>query len=150
MAGIFTEGLTLHTSYTGSEMIPIDTKKANGAEPQSARISLASMLGAPLLEGTTSIADSLAIPVTHAYVAKTTGGDAEVLTLADGVPGQILTISCVTHGGGDGTLTAATASGWSTAVFGAAKDTMTFRYINDTIGWVVMGSTGTSGEPVIT
>ena len=148
MAGIFTEGLTLHTSYTGSEMIPIDTKKANGAEPQSARISLASLLGSPLLEGTTQGTGVLPVPVTHAYVAKVTGGG-EALTLADGVPGQFLTIS-ITTDGGSGTITAATKSGWATMVLADVKDTATFRYINDTIGWVVIGTTGTAGEPVIT
>jgi hypothetical protein len=149
MAGIFTEGLTLHTGFTGEEMIPIDTKKANGAEPQSARISLASMLGTPSLASVASIADSLAIPVTAAYVAKATGSDAEALTLADGVPGQVLTVSLDTDGGGDGTLTPATSTGWATAVFADAGDSVTFKYINDTVGWVVIGSAGVAAPPVI-
>ena len=59
---------------------------------------------------TTVAADVLAIPVTHGYVAKTTGGDAEALTLANGEPGQILIVGLITDGGGDGTLTPATAS----------------------------------------
>jgi len=37
-------------------------------------------------------AATLAIPVTHAHVSKTTGG-AEALTLANGTTGQILTIT---------------------------------------------------------
>jgi len=61
---------------------------------------------------TTSAADSLAIPVTHLRVAKTTGADAEALTLADGKPGQILLIDVVTDGGGTGTLTPATKTGF--------------------------------------
>ena len=40
-------------------------------------------------------ADALAIPVTHAIVNKTTGGDAEALTIVDGKPGQLLTILLV-------------------------------------------------------
>ncbi|MBU0792175.1 MAG: hypothetical protein KKC55_17160, partial [Gammaproteobacteria bacterium] len=67
--------------------------------------------------GTTVAADVLAIPVTHAYVAKTTGGDAEALTLANGKPGQVLVIYLATDGGGDGTLTPVTATGWATIVF---------------------------------
>ena len=102
------------------------------------------------LEGsTTSIADSLAIPVTAAYVAKTTGADAEALTLADGVPGQILTVSLVVDGGGDGTLTPATSSGWATMVFADAGDTGTFFFPDTTIGWVVLGTTGVAAPPVI-
>jgi hypothetical protein len=50
---------------------------------------------------TTVAADVLAIPVTHGYVAKTTGADAEALTLADGYNGQILVINLTTDGGGD-------------------------------------------------
>lgn len=98
---------------------------------------------------TTSAADSLAIPVTHRYVAKTTGGDAEALTLADGVPGQRITISLVTDGGGDGTLTPATCTGFATIVFADAKDTATLEYIDDTIGWILIGSYGTAAPPVV-
>ena len=99
---------------------------------------------------TTSAADSLAIPVTHAYVAKTTGADAEALTLADGKPSQILFIDLTTDGGGDGTLTPATATGWATIVFADAGDRATLLYINDTIGWVIIGLSGVSGPPVTT
>ena len=56
-------------------------------------------------------ADVLAIPVTHAHVAKTTGGDGEALTLANGKPNQILSIIITVDGGGTGTLTPATATG---------------------------------------
>ena len=40
------------------------------------------------IAGTTSAADSLAIPLTHTVVTKTTGADAEALTLADGDAGD--------------------------------------------------------------
>lgn len=94
-------------------------------------------------------ADVLAIPVTHRYVAKTTGGDAEALTLADGQPGQQITISLVVDGGGTGTLTPATKSGFATVVLADAKDTVTLEYVDDTTGWVVVGATGTAAPPVI-
>ena len=99
---------------------------------------------------TTSIADSLAIPVTHAYVAKTTGGDAEALTLADGKPSQMLLIDLTTDGGGDGTLTPATATGWATIVFADAGDRATLLYVDDTIGWVILGLSGVAAPPVPT
>jgi len=89
----------------------------------------------------------LAIPVTHAHVSKTTGG-AEALTLANGVPGQILTITLVTDGG-DGTLTPATKTGFSTIVFADAKDSAALRYIDDTVGWVLLGTAGVAAPPVI-
>jgi hypothetical protein len=99
---------------------------------------------------TTSIADSLAIPITHAYVAKTTGGDAEALTLANGENGQILTIALVTDGGGVGTLTPVTCSGFATIAFEDAGDNVTLMYIDDTVGWIILGTAGVAAPPVIT
>lgn len=98
--------------------------------------------------GTTSAADSLAIPITHSYVGKTTGGDAEALTLADGVPGQILTIALETDGGGTGTLTPTTASGFVSIAFADAGDIATLMYVDDTVGWVILGTAGVAAPPV--
>jgi len=94
-------------------------------------------------------ADVLVIPVTKPLVLKTTGADAEALTLANGHPGQVLVINLVTDGGGDGTLTPATATGWVTAVLADAGDSLTLMYVNDTLGWIVLGATGVSGPPAI-
>lgn len=93
-----------------------------------------------LLGATTVAADVLAIPVTHAFVAKTTGADAEALTLANGTVGQMLTIYHVVDGGGDGTLTPATAAGWVSAVFDDAGDNLTLQYTN--AGWVIRSNSG--------
>ena len=98
----------------------------------------------------TVILDVLAIPVTHAIVQKTTGGDAEALTLADGIPGQLLIIHLVTDGGGDGTLTPVTATGWATIVFADVKDQVVLYYVDDTIGWIILGLSGTAGPPAHT
>ena len=98
----------------------------------------------------TSAADSLAIPVTARYVAKTTGADAEALTLANGVPGQRLNIALVTDGGGVGTLTPATSSGFATIVFADAGDIADLEYVDDTVGWVLVGTAGVAAPPVIT
>lgn len=100
--------------------------------------------------GTTSAADSLAIPVTHSYVAKTTGADAEALTLANGEDGQVLVLSLVTDGGGTGTLTPATCSGFATIVFADAGDTAVLLYVDDTVGWVIVGLSGVAAPPAIT
>lgn len=94
--------------------------------------------------------DVLAIPVTHRSVAKTTGGDAEALTLANGTPGQRLNIALVADGGGDGTLTPATATGWATIVFADAGDIVDLEYVDDTVGWIIVGSAGVAAPPVIT
>jgi hypothetical protein len=92
-------------------------------------------------------AATLAIPVTHRFVNKATGG-VEALTLADGEPGQWLTITLSTDGG-DGTLTPATKTGFATIVFADVKDTATLYYVNDTIGWILIGYYGTAAPPVV-
>jgi hypothetical protein len=104
----------------------------------------------PTLATTTVAADVLAIPVTHQYVAKTTGADAEALTLANGVAGQILVIELSTDGGGDGTLTPTTKTGFAAIVFADAGDVVTLRYVNDTAGWIILGAFGATAQPAVT
>lgn len=109
----------------------------------------AAAFAAAITAGSVAVAGAaLAIPVTHRYVAKTTGG-AEALTLADGTPGQKLTISLVSDGG-DGTLTPATCSGFATIVFADAGDTVTLEFIDATVGWIVTGAHGVTAQPALT
>ena len=95
-------------------------------------------------------ADALVIPVTHAHVSKTTGDDAEALTLANGKPGQILSVILAVDGGGKGTLTPATSTGWSTIEFDDALDQAILFYVNDEAGWRIWSLTGTGGPPAHT
>ena len=95
---------------------------------------------------TTKAGAVLAVPVTHGYVAMTTGG-VEVLTLANGDPGQVLVLNLTTDGG-DGTLTPATATGWATIVFADAGDQATLMYVDDSIGWLLLGAKGVLQPPV--
>lgn len=102
-----------------------------------------------VVNGSVSVAGgTLAIPVTHRYVAKTTGG-VEALTLANGVPGQRLHITLAVDGG-DGTLTPTTKTGFATVVFADAGDQVELEYIDDTTGWVLVGYAGAAAPPVIT
>jgi hypothetical protein len=105
---------------------------------------------AGLLGSTTVAADVLPIPVTHKIVLKTTGIDAEALTLADGVAGQKLLIQLATDGGGDGTLTPTTSTGWATIVFADAGDCALLRYVDDTIGWIIESLYGLTAQPAYT
>ena len=90
---------------------------------------------------------TLAIPITHRTVQKTTGG-AEALTLADGAfIGQKLHITLVVDGG-DGTLTPTTPSGFATIVFADAGDTVDLEWTAD--GWIISGMAGVAAPPVIT
>ena len=88
----------------------------------------------------TSSADSLAIPITASIVHKTTGGDAEALTLAAGTQGQLLMIVLITHGGGNGTI-AASSTVADTILFNTAEDTAQLLFTNSK--WHFMGGTAT-------
>ena len=102
---------------------------------------------------TTAVAaDVLAIPVTDAapFIIKTTGADAEALTLANGVVGQTIIIHLGTDGGGAGTLTPVTSTGWATIVFADAGDQAILYYVDDTVGWIILSLTGVAAPPVIT
>lgn len=101
---------------------------------------------------TTVAADVLVIPVSHGFVSKTTGGDAEALTLADGYPGQLLVVEVTTAGGGAGTITPATATGWATVVLTIVGDTAVLLYVNDEIGWILLNTMGTAValDPLVT
>lgn len=89
----------------------------------------------------------LAIPITNAIAVKTTGG-AEALTLANGKPGQILVLTLAVDGG-TGTLTPATKTGFTTIAFADAGDTVSLMYVDDTVGWVILGTAGVAAPPAI-
>jgi hypothetical protein len=98
----------------------------------------------------TLAADVVVIPLTHPYAQQTTGGDAEAWTLADGVAGQGIIIHLATDGGGDGTLTPATSTDWATIVFADAGDNAVLMYVDDTVGWIIIGIHGKVQPPVMT
>jgi hypothetical protein len=98
--------------------------------------------------GTTYGAGAGALPVTHAYIAYTSVGGAEALTLADGSNGQILTIAHVTDGG-NGVVTPATAAGWTSVDLADDGDMITLVFV-DTVGWAVMGTAGVAAPPALT
>ena len=94
-------------------------------------------------------ADVLAIPVTHAHVAKTTGADGEALTLANGKPNQILSIRLAATGGGTGTLTPATSTGFTTIAFADAGDQAILFYVDDSAGWRIWSVFGLTAQPTV-
>ena len=59
--------------------------------------------------------------------------------------------SSATAGGGTGTLTPTTKKGYATIAFSVAGDAATLMYVDDTEGWIVIGSYGAAadGGPVI-
>lgn len=130
----------------GGDLDIIGTLSRNGTDVSS---QFDAAIATPTTGSAAVAADALAIPLTAQYVAKTTGADAEALTLANGTAGQVLVISLVVDGGGTGTLTPTTASGFVSIDFADAGDTVALKYIDDTVGWVILGAAGVAAPPAI-
>ena len=96
---------------------------------------------------TTCAGAVLVIPITHLYVAKTTGG-AEACTLANGKPGQLLVLNLTAQSGAV-TLTPATMTGFATVVLTANGDAVVLLYIDDTVGWIILGLYGAAATPLV-
>lgn len=95
--------------------------------------------------GATSMTTTdLAVPVSYAYVRKAIADDVAFSagTLADGVPGQRLTIHIVSRAGsGTFTVTPSRKTGITSITFDAVGEIATFLYVDNTLGWVLDGST---------
>lgn len=99
----------------------------------------------------TMAADALAILTDHAYVAKTMGNDEELLTLADGKPGQVLVINLVARAGtAEGILTPTTCAGFNTIIFLEVGDQVVLFFVDEIIGWVLLSAFGLLNQPEVT
>ena len=99
---------------------------------------------------------SVAIPIGYSYIRKVITSNSDPLftagTLANGYPGQIITIAVVglspsgATTGGNYTLTPTTTTGFTSVKLSATGDILTLEYLNDTFGWVIESYTmgGTS------
>lgn len=126
---------TLKFSGIGSSM-------SNNGSEYTFNLILAGMANS----GATSMTSStLAVPVTHGYVRKAIAAVNESLiagTLADGTPGQLLTIHITEQLGSQVfTVTPATSTGWATLGFDAVGEIATLWFVNNTTGWVLFGNT---------
>ena len=70
-------------------------------------------------------------------------------TLADGEPGQMVTIMLTGRTSGywmitddDPTATQITKTGWDDILFDAVLDSVTLLYVDDSIGWIIVGNVG--------
>jgi len=88
---------------------------------------------------TTAAADVLPIPVTASVCHKTSGSDAEVLTIVAGTSGQILIIVMIVDGGGTATLSGAQING--SVAFSEVGHTATLLYTNSK--WNMVGGNAT-------
>ena len=84
---------------------------------------------------TTMAADALPVPITASICHKTSGGDAEALTIVAGTSGQILIIVMIVDGGGTATLSGAQING--SVAFSEVGHTATLLYTNSK--WNMIG-----------
>lgn len=95
---------------------------------------------------TTKDGTNAALPLTDAIVEGTSTA-ASAWSLPNGENGQILTVVIVTDGG-EAIITPATATGWVTAILTDDIDTITMLYVDDTAGWIVLGTAAQAGQAV--
>ena len=89
-----------------------------------------------------------ALPITHTIITYASQGGAEALTLADGRPGQILSVNHDSDGG-NGVITPATALGYTSIDLADDGDMVTFQFVV-TQGWIIIGTAGNAAPPVVT
>ena len=88
---------------------------------------------------TTMAADALAVPITASICHKTSGSDAETLTIVAGTSGQVLIIVMIVDGNGTATLSGAQMNG--SVAFSEVGHTATLLYTNSK--WNMIGGNAT-------
>ena len=88
---------------------------------------------------TTMAADALAVPITASICHKTSGSDAETLTIVAGTSGQVLIIVMIVDGGGTATLSGAQING--SVAFSEVGHAATLLYTNSK--WNMIGGNAT-------
>ena len=88
---------------------------------------------------TTMAADALAVPITASICHKTSGSDAEALTIVAGATGQVLIIVMIVDGGGTATLSGAQING--SVAFSEVGHAATLLYTNSK--WNMIGGNAT-------
>ena len=135
-----TELNALTISASGDEALISDT-----SESETKKITLANVFNkVPTWLGfadtvTTMAADALAVPVTASVCHKTSGADAEALTIVAGTSGQILIFVMIVDGGGTATLSGAQING--SVAFSEVGHTATLLYTNSK--WNMIGGNAT-------
>jgi hypothetical protein len=147
------------TALAEGDLIPVIdiSTLRSGQQPKSATLDLLAgyladgglAAGSAIVTTTTTVAaGTLVIPITHRYVAKTTGASPENLSLANGsFVGQRLNVRLVTDGGGAGTLTPTTKAGFTSVVLDDAGEFVELEWT--TSGWIIVGIGGLTAQPTV-
>jgi hypothetical protein len=131
--------LTATTTTAASDIAHVVT--GMGGTPINKKITVANLFNTiPTWIGfadtvTTMAADALAVPVTASVCHKTSGSDAEALTIVAGTSGQVLIVVMIVDGGGTATLSGAQING--SVAFSEVGHTATLLYTNSK--WNMIG-----------
>ena len=131
--------LTATTTTAATDIAHVVT--GMGGTPTNKKITVANIFNKiPTWIGfadtvTTMAADALAVPVTASVCHKTSGADAEALTIVAGTSGQVLIIVMIVDGGGTATLSGAQING--SVAFSEVGHTATLLYTNSK--WNMIG-----------
>jgi hypothetical protein len=120
---------------SGFFMLPLDA----GSARATPNVLLSGAKTIVATQTATGGGSAVALSLNTAHSTIVTSG-AQSFTLANGVNGQLKTISMVTDGG-DATLTPATLNGGTTITFGDVGDGVVLMY-NTTGGWAVLANNG--------
>ena len=135
--------LTATTTTAATDIAHVVTDM--GSTPTNKKITVANLFNTiPTWIGfadtvTTVAADVLPIPVTASVCHKTSGSDAEALTIVAGTSGQVLIVVMIVDGGGTATLSGAQING--SVAFSEVGHTATLLYTNSK--WNMIGGNAT-------
>ena len=135
--------LTATTTTAASDIAHVVT--GMGGTPINKKITVANLFNTiPTWIGfadtvTTVAADVLPIPVTASVCHKTSGSDAEALTIVAGTSGQVLIVVMIVDGGGTATLSGAQING--SVAFSEVGHAATLLYTNSK--WNMIGGNAT-------
>ena len=149
--------LFLSSSGIANAITLSERDELNNATPGTQKVGLGTIVRSQLavgvevlFTGDTSVSLSVEPSGDTGYVRKFTNGENVATLLGDGSPGQFLNIAFVSDGGGDYEVTPDTASGFRAITFADAGDVATLKFINSTVGWVVVGTADVSSGPLLT
>ena len=144
MAGpAFADQAAITASWTAD-----DVHEVNEATPGTSKSFLGTRLEGVLKKETSTLSGSGSIDIdmddTAVFITTSSGASGGLFdsTWANGKPGQTLTMVLVTDGGATFDATPDTKTGFSSVTLQDANDSCTFKYTNDTDGWIVAGNAG--------
>lgn len=148
---VFTVSVSHAANATVSESPTADDAyEIDNATPGTSKTFLGTRLRGPLATGSqTDTAGTYATDntssetITETQVNITTpSGWGSSTGLANGQTNQVITFTLSTDGGQDHTITPETATGFTDITLSDAGDSVTLKYINSTLGWVIIGGVG--------